>query len=1683
MASTLPYPGLRPFHRDETDIFFGREEQTDQLLEKLGTSRFLAVVGPSGCGKSSLVRAGMIGALETGFMARAGARWRIAVMRPGSHPIRRLTEALLDDSALGPERAGEPHAREFLHATLERGPLGLTEALQETPLPEGTNLLLLVDQFEEIFRFRREDDTDEADAFVALLLETAAQHEVPVYVVITMRSDYLGDCATFSGLPEALNENQYLTPRLTRDERRAAITGPARVFGGDVDPHLVNRLLNETGADPAQLPVLQHLLMRMWLSTRPVEPSAEKPEAAGIALLGDVPPEAIGHRLTIADYERVGGLDQALSQHADEAFASLDDIQKRIAEILFRSLCERGADQRDTRRPTPVREIAARAGVTPEQILTVVEVFRSPRYGFLVPAVPESIYANTMLDISHESLISRWKRLNQWVEDEAKSAETYRFLEQSARLWKVGRAALWGTPDLENALDWKEREKPTPEWAERYGGNFGLAMEFLEASQQKRKADREKAETARRTQLVRAYLIAGLSVLALVVVSVLAAWGIWQKNRAEAAKTESFARELAANAINNLDNDPELSILLAWEGVKQSFSSPTGVLPVATRALRRTVQSSRLRLTLDGHRTNLLDLAFSPDGAQIATAAADRTAKIWDASSGKELFTLYGHTAYVQSVAFSPDGKRIATASGDAIAIIWDRTSGKKVRSLKGHLDQINDVAFSPDGSLVATAGEDGFVKLWDSATGEELRTFAGHVGNVEKVAFSRDGRLATLSSADDSVRIWDFASGWELRRIEHDRLTAIAFSPDDTHIATGDLGGELTIWNSYSGRKIDKLQAHPTWVTDLTYSPDGRRIATSSYDGTAKVWDVASQSQLFSLSAHTSRETPGGLRLVMAVAFSPDGTLIATAADAARVWTTIPFEEGVAIPAHTRTIRKVAVSPDGKYLASASQDGSAKVWDAATGKMRLSFDGHKGAVRGIAFHPTGTQIATASSDGTAKVWELASQETLRELSHGAGLNDIAFDHQGTRLATTGDDSTTVIWDIQTGQKLATLSGHTDRVLDVAFSPDGKRVATASQDYSAKVWDTASGDLVKTLGGHAIGLLTVTYSPDGSLIATGSKDKTIILWDAESGAKERTLTGHKASVYDVTFSPDGTRLASGADDGVKFWDVKSGDLVESFSGDLAHVRSVIFASDGRFLAAAGADGVIRTLALPVDNLVEVARRRVTRPLTPDECEDYLHMKDCPTTAMGLIVAGKELVKKLKPEEAEAAFQRALELDPGLEFDPHAMANKLLASWMLTVAASVMEELTAGLTSGSMSKDEFSKKLDQALKLLTLAMNRDPEVRIEPESYLLNRLAMDIVRKGRKWAKEANVERATSAFEMAARLADLTPLPPRAYAKNLAASAARADAKKLIRKKKNMQTAIQILDKVVELDPNNHLTYLLRGQAFRELRDYDQAIGNLTKANEIRPTADAYLELAYVYHDKKSKEGYMRARNAAKKALELNPKHPYAKLVLGMTLYQLKEYRGALAHLKNLTGHPGLDSFALNVSGSIYAERYFQYELAYEKFAAAKELNPSDIGIRQNYAESCFETRRFEQSYRVAMRLLDDYEQGKKFGVHPLVMRFFVIGSLLLQGDGEEAHKELEKFVTYYNKVVDGYALGWSFRGVREFIKKQIQNKRQRELLSELTNLLEHPKSSVTLEAFEKYFNGRKGDRKLSEKKV
>ena len=467
-----PFPGLRPFLEEEQHLFFGRESQVDTMIDKLSATRFLAVVGTSGSGKSSLVNCGLKPALRRGTMASAGTSWRMAHFRPGSDPIRAMAQALVQPDGLFRTSDIEGMSvQEIVEATLRMSKLGLVDAYEQSILDQSPNLLVIVDQFEELFRYRNlqlsaegSQGTDEkAIAFVNLLLEAASSPH-PIYVVITMRSDFLGDCAQFEGLPEAINRGQYLVPRMSRDERGSAIAGPAAVAGGEISPILLTRLVNDVGDNPDQLSILQHALNRTW---------AEWQRQGGAGAV-DLP-----------HYEAVGTMTHALDYHAEKAYGELQgDQQKRICEKVFQAITDKGTDARGIRRPTSAAALCAITGVSIEELTSVLAAFRKPSRSFVMPPASDAIASDTVIDISHESLMRVWNRLKTWVEEEAESANQYQRLVENASLHAKGAAGLMTDPELSLTLDWQRKRQPNAAWGERYRPGFDSAIRFLKREPQ-----------------------------------------------------------------------------------------------------------------------------------------------------------------------------------------------------------------------------------------------------------------------------------------------------------------------------------------------------------------------------------------------------------------------------------------------------------------------------------------------------------------------------------------------------------------------------------------------------------------------------------------------------------------------------------------------------------------------------------------------------------------------------------------------------------------------------------------------------------------------------------------------------------------------------------------------------------------------------------------------------------------------------------------------------------------------------------------------------------------------------------------------------------------------------------------------------------------------------------------------
>jgi uncharacterized RDD family membrane protein YckC/energy-coupling factor transporter ATP-binding protein EcfA2 len=535
-----PYVGLRPFFAEDRLYFYGRDQQTAELLGILRQQRFLAVVGSSGSGKSSLVRAGLLPSLLGGFLVQDRDRWRTVQIKPGAAPIGNLADGLLKAMEL----ARTPEALARLEQDIRENHTDAVVDFLTAHLGDRANLFLLVDQFEEIFAFRgaadeMADDTDltrrkertrrraEAADFVDLLLELAERRELPIYVALTMRSDFLGECDLFLGLPEALNRGRYLVPRLTREQLRDAVECPALLKGAEVAPRLLDHVLNELGTGSDRLPVLQHVLLRTW----------DAWQHAG----GDGP-------VDLEHYRKAEGLEGALDKDAEGALGGLD---REVTARVFKRLTDTDASHRRVRSPARISELMAGAGADRATVEAIVSRFKGDGRSFVHPS-PDGKPDDPRVDISHESLIRQWESLATWVDEERVSRDTFRDLVKRSRKHALGEAGLLQAPELQSVFDWRAQTRPSSGWAQRYAvadDDFDRAMGYLDKSLEMHCAGLAEKELLRRWRLRGrpATLLMALAIAWLVSTPVIA-----YLTGAGVGETASAAAAMATAKVDNL---------------------------------------------------------------------------------------------------------------------------------------------------------------------------------------------------------------------------------------------------------------------------------------------------------------------------------------------------------------------------------------------------------------------------------------------------------------------------------------------------------------------------------------------------------------------------------------------------------------------------------------------------------------------------------------------------------------------------------------------------------------------------------------------------------------------------------------------------------------------------------------------------------------------------------------------------------------------------------------------------------------------------------------------------------------------------------------------------------------------------------------------------------------------------
>jgi WD40 repeat protein/V8-like Glu-specific endopeptidase len=645
----------------------------------------------------------------------------------------------------------------------------------------------------------------------------------------------------------------------------------------------------------------------------------------------------------------------------------------------------------------------------------------------------------------------------------------------------------------------------------------------------------------------------------------------------------------------------------ATKRVEQLRDADERLFPAAVNAqgaLARAIVENPLLKVLRLEHTSIV--AFSGDGTRMVTVLPDKTARLWDASSGTELRVLRGHEGNISSVAFSRDGTRIVTGSYDKTARIWDARSGAELKVLRGHEESVESIAISDDGTRIVTGSSDRTARLWDALTGVELKLSQGAWKLVTSVAISGDGNRIAIGTSEGSAWLWDARIGSDLIELSahEDRVTSVAFSGDGTRIVTGSFDMTARLWDARSGTELKVLRGHEWRITSVAFSSDGRRIVTGSGDGTARLWDARSGAELKILSGGEG-----------SVSFSGDSKRVITVDDdgAARFWDALGGAELKVLDEHFGKVSSVAFSGDGTRIVTGSWDYLARLWDSDSGDLRKVLQGRDRFVDLVAISRDGTRIVSASflslgdSANTAGIWDAGSGAELKVLrGHEKRITSAGFSPDGTRIVTGSSDKTARIWDAKSGAELKVLRGHEGSVESIAISDDGARVVTGSADKTVRVWDARSGAELKVLIGHEGTIVQVAFVGDGSRIVTASSDNTVRLWNARSGAELEMVRGVGGNF--VAFSADGTRMVTAADKTARVLDARSGAVLAVLRGHENEVTSVAISRDGTRIVTGSSDKTARIWeaprALPTGSaLVDEAAKSIEL-LSSNECVTF-----------------------------------------------------------------------------------------------------------------------------------------------------------------------------------------------------------------------------------------------------------------------------------------------------------------------------------------------------------------------------------------------------------------------------------------------------------------------------------------------
>lgn len=1247
-----PYRGLEVFDVRHSPIFYGRDEEICNVLQRLRDQgqagcAFVVIVGASGSGKSSLARAGVAASLlrDTDDAVR---EWRLITFAPSLSAddlLIGLVQALAN--TLGPPSSAFGSVADVANDLARDAELTVRLCLrqafaQAAEQAQGPlRVLLVLDQMEELWTDRRVTKEDR-ERFLAVIEALARSGHIAV--LATLRSDFYSHAQTLPAFVRLKGEHGHvdlLPPNTVALQR--LITEPARLAGVRFEQHkqsglsLDEVILRDAARDLTALPLLQYTLAELY---------RQRDESRRI--------------FTFAAYRALGGVEGALGRRAEETFAALpEDARAAFADVLpLLVTVDISPEQTAMRRRAPLADLTETAARR-----TLIETLINARF-----MATDRQGETAVASLAHEALLRRWPRIAEWITQNREHLRMRARVEQSQQRWEqhdrddslllpiglpleearqiLHKALHLLTPGTRNyvasSIRFYDRKTQQSRRIRRVITTALATLAILAmlggivAWTQQHEAERQREiadlTTAEATRLLKQEYAARTRAQ------------VEERRATLAAEAERNAKDAAMAQHNRAENQLYLAQIQRAAAHLKSRQHNQARTALATIPLERRQwetnylfrQVEGTPLAVSGHGFGWAHIAFSPDSQKIACCFGLEPVAVVNSKSGTVMFIL--ERAATQA-SFSPDGKQIVTASGNEI-FVWDAQMGRLQLAIRGHEKSVNSVAYSPDGERIVSGSADRTIRVWDARTGDKL--FSCDAGNavgadtgIVSTAFCPEGKkIASASSGRNragNVSIWDAVSGERLLYTQphKGKVSSVAFSPDGSRLASAGVDRIVKVLDTETGTEMLSLTGHETPVNHVAFSPDGRQIVSGSGDmnraggGEVRLWDSATGKETIALRGHEAAVT--------SVAFSPDGRRIASAGtqllgnsyfgSELKVWNIESEVESVALLGHDHSVTCVAVSPNSRQVASGDHLGKVVVWDIITGTAKYRV-GHLRPVTAVAFSPDGRLLATSSWDSTIRIWDAHTGQSIKTLrGHEDGVSTIAFSPGGSRIASGSNlvaeeqflQSSTGevrVWDIAMETEITTFSTDVGSIDTLCFIPDSQWIviggggSVAGQPGHGSVWDVHSGEMVLTLEGHEHAIVSVAVSSNGQQIVTGSGDKTAKIWDVASGKDIQTLVGHDDTITSVAFSPDGRRIVTGSEDqAIKLWDTETGAESLSLRGHTGGTRGVTFSRNGRLIASGGADKAVKVWDAAVPANIALLRGHKWRVCCVALCPD------------------------------------------------------------------------------------------------------------------------------------------------------------------------------------------------------------------------------------------------------------------------------------------------------------------------------------------------------------------------------------------------------------------------------------------------------------------------------------------------